>query len=63
MRIIIGRFKVGSCWLAALALISSLTVAAPPAPTDAPDKKPENADVDKPEPGRFEPFRPEAKIS
>jgi carboxypeptidase C (cathepsin A) len=43
--------------------MSSLSVAAPPAPADAPDKKPENADADKPEPGRFEPFRPEAKIS
>jgi carboxypeptidase C (cathepsin A) len=63
VRTIIGRFKVGSCWLAALALMSSLSLAAPPAPADAPDKKPENADADKPEPGRFEPFRSETRIS
>src|ERR1700683_257636 len=57
---------VGCCLAAALAMALTLAWSAPlaaaPSASDSQDKKP-SSDADKPDGGKFEPFKPEEKIS
>jgi carboxypeptidase C (cathepsin A) len=53
---------VGACLSAALALTWSAPFAAGPGTADSQDKK-SSSDADKPDGGKFEPFKPEEKIS
>ncbi len=60
MTVIRDVFKLGFCCAAALALAAAVS-AAPPRAGDAPEKNQD--DSEQPQAGKFEPFKPEAKIS
>ena len=53
---------MGACLAAALALTWSAPLAAAVSASDSPDKK-SSSDTDKPDGGKFEPFKPEEKLS
>jgi carboxypeptidase C (cathepsin A) len=57
-----NQLSVRACLVATLALTFSAALAAPPSAPDAPDKK-QDADTEKPDGGKFQPFRPEARTS
>jgi carboxypeptidase C (cathepsin A) len=60
--LLMKRFKITAGLAATLALLVPAALAAAPAAADSHDKRPDS-DVEKPDAGKFEPFKPEEKTS
>jgi carboxypeptidase C (cathepsin A) len=57
-----SRFRLRACVAAALVWSASVSLAAAPGAANSPDKK-QDADAEKPDGGKFEPFKPESTAS
>lgn len=60
--LLMKRFKITACLATTLALLVPSLVAAAPVAPDTHDKR-QDSDVEKPDGGKFEPFKPEEKTS